>query len=139
VLLLAGEGALREKYRKLAADSGLSDKVLFLGWRDDVPALVKMADVVVSSAKQEGLPVNLIEAMMTGKPVIATSCRGNRELAEQSGLVADTVSGFSAAMSRMFNDCTLRESWGESAYLASGQYGAQVVGEQTERIYKTML
>ena len=41
---------------------------------------MKISNLAVSAAKQEGLPVNLIEAMMSNLPIVATNCRGNRDL-----------------------------------------------------------
>jgi glycosyltransferase involved in cell wall biosynthesis len=67
--------ALREQVKNL----GLSDRVIFTGWRDDVPLLVSSADIYVHSALWEGLPLAVLEAMAAERPVIATDCAGRLE------------------------------------------------------------
>ena len=53
-----------------------------LGYRRDIRQLVGLSDVSVSSSRQEGLPINLVEAMALGNPVVATDVRGNRDLVQ---------------------------------------------------------
>ncbi len=79
-LLLAGEGPLKEGCRDLAARLGIADKVDFLGYRTDIDKLLPMCDIAVASSAREGLPVNIMEAMACGLPVIASDNRGHREL-----------------------------------------------------------
>jgi glycosyltransferase EpsD len=79
-LLLAGHGPLLGRCMKLAATLNVSDKVHFLGYRKDIIELLSISDVVVASSKREGLPVNILEAMASGLPVIATDVRGHRDL-----------------------------------------------------------
>ncbi len=86
-LLLPGKDSLNGKYQQLVKQYGLEDNIKFLGFRKDIPKLFKISDLAVSTSKQEGLPVNLIEAMMSGLPVIATDCRGNRDLTKTENLI----------------------------------------------------
>lgn len=79
-LLLAGEGILQEQCKELAENLGVAHMVDFLGYRNDIDKLVSMCDVAVASSLREGLPVNMMEAMACGLPVIATSNRGHNEL-----------------------------------------------------------
>ncbi|MBT2758421.1 glycosyltransferase family 4 protein [Mesobacillus foraminis] len=79
-LILAGEGKFLDDCRKLAKDVGVETMIDFLGYRGDIDNLLKLADVAVATSKREGLPVNILEAMATGLPVIATDNRGHREL-----------------------------------------------------------
>lgn len=83
-LLLPGKDSLNGKCQKLAIDLGLEGRVHFLGFRKDIPELLQISDIAVSSSKQEGLPVNLIEAAMLGLPIVATDCRGNRDVCEKT-------------------------------------------------------
>ncbi|MBO1512351.1 glycosyltransferase family 4 protein [Metabacillus bambusae] len=79
-LLLAGEGALQDSCRKLASELGVDSMVDFLGYRKDIVNLLPMCDVAVASSLREGLPVNIMEAMACGLPVVATENRGHNEL-----------------------------------------------------------
>ncbi len=82
-LLLAGKDSLNGMYQNMAKELKIEEQVNFLGFRKDIPQLMTVSDLVISTSKQEGLPVNLIEAMMNGKPIIATNCRGNRDVANE--------------------------------------------------------
>lgn len=66
VLLLAGDGPLRSKIEKEAEELGISRKVLFLGVREDIPALMNCMDVMIFPSVFEGLPVTLVEAQCSG-------------------------------------------------------------------------
>lgn len=79
-LLLVGDGELLETYKKMAANFKLDNQVEFLGYRKDIDKLLAMSDIAVSTSRQEGLPVNIMEAMATGLPIVVTNCRGNRDL-----------------------------------------------------------
>ena len=62
----------------LLRDAGLGDRLRLLGYRDDVAALLAAADIFVLPSHFEGLPMSVIEAMLTGLPVVATDVRGPR-------------------------------------------------------------
>lgn len=79
-LVLAGEGPLLNDCKELAEDLGIRESVDFLGYRTDLQKLVPLCDIAVASSLREGLPVNIMEAMACGLPVIAIDNRGHREL-----------------------------------------------------------
>lgn len=79
-LLLVGKGSKEDEYRELISELNLKHQIQMLGYRTDVDELMNLSDVVVSSSRQEGLPVNIMEAMGTGLPIVASDCRGNRDL-----------------------------------------------------------
>jgi glycosyltransferase involved in cell wall biosynthesis len=81
-LLLAGDGPLLETVRAQALRRGIVRRVHFLGFRRDVPALVRAAAAVVLVSEQEGLPRSVLEALCLERPVIGTDIRGTRELLE---------------------------------------------------------
>ena len=79
-LLLAGEGSYRRRVESLIRENALSDRVLMLGERSDVPALLKAADLFLFCSRTEGLPNALLEAMAAGLPIVATDVPGCRDL-----------------------------------------------------------
>ncbi|SFL16135.1 Glycosyltransferase involved in cell wall bisynthesis [Paenibacillus sp. 1_12] len=83
-LLLAGVGVLEESCRELADRLEISSRVFFLGYRDDIDQILPMCDIAVASSLREGLPVNIMEAMACGLPVVASSNRGHSELVQES-------------------------------------------------------
>lgn len=87
-LLLPGKDSLNGECQKLVKSLGLENQIHFLGYRKDIPKLLKISDISVSAANQEGLPVNIMEAMYVGLPIVATDCRGNRDL------VHDHINGY---------------------------------------------
>ncbi len=81
-LVLAGTGECENQYKELANKLGIGEKVKFIGYRNDIANLMLTADIAVSSSRQEGLPVNVMEAMASGLPIVVTDCRGNRDLVQ---------------------------------------------------------
>ncbi|MGD6815511.1 glycosyltransferase family 4 protein [Metabacillus sp. 113a] len=79
-LLLAGEGKLLESCRMLAKELEADHLIQFLGFRTDIADLLPLCDAAAGSSYREGLPVNIMEAMACGLPVLATENRGHREL-----------------------------------------------------------
>ena len=77
VLVLVGPDHADGYYRRLARQMGVTDAVVFTGWRSDVGACLRAADVYVASSLREGLALNIVEAMYCGLPVVATDNRGH--------------------------------------------------------------
>jgi glycosyltransferase involved in cell wall biosynthesis len=89
-LILVGDGESREALEKHCRELSLTPHVLFLGSRSDVAALLAISDVfVLPSLSDEGTSLALLEAMASGRPVVATSIPGNAAVIENgvSGLL----------------------------------------------------
>lgn len=82
--IFAGSGPLENDIKKQIKEYGLEDRITLLGWRDDVKELINSCDMVGLFSKREGLGKCLLEAMICGKPVVATNTRGPRELIEEN-------------------------------------------------------
>lgn len=94
-LLLPGIDSYNGKYQKIAEKYGLENNIKFLGYRTDIPKLLRISNMAVASSKREGLPVNLIEASICGLPIIATNCRGNRDVAGiENSIKINDIIGF---------------------------------------------
>jgi glycosyltransferase involved in cell wall biosynthesis len=97
-------------------DPVLKQRVRFLGYRGDVPALMRAADIFTLPSHREGMPRSVIEAMMTGLPVVGTNIRGTREEivdGETGALVPVNDSrALGAALARLAADPALRAAWG---------------------------
>jgi glycosyltransferase involved in cell wall biosynthesis len=102
-LVLVGDGPLRAALEQVATGAGLSDRVLFLGERDDVVDLLSAADALVLSSAWEGMPNVVMEALAAGVPVVATAVGGLPELVAsgESGWLVPPgdVGALAAAMS----------------------------------------
>jgi glycosyltransferase involved in cell wall biosynthesis len=83
VLHIAGDGEQRAELEQLAQTLGIADQVRFLGFKNDVPAVMASADLFVLSSDYEGLPAVVVEALACNTPVISTDCFANaRDLLE---------------------------------------------------------
>lgn len=78
--LIVGDGPLRGRLEEMARGLHLGGVVQFLGHRDDVPSLMSACDAVVLPSHYEGLPNVVLEAMLAGKPVVATDAPGTTEV-----------------------------------------------------------
>ncbi|WP_406796677.1 MULTISPECIES: glycosyltransferase [Brevibacillus] len=86
-LLLVGDGVLLEEMKQLADDLNIKHRVHFLGRRNNVPELIKLADVYVQPSIWEGFGIASLEAMAGGTPVIASKVSGLQELVENAGIL----------------------------------------------------
>lgn len=109
-------GSVAAALQAAAADPVLRARVKPLGYRGDVPDLMRAADIFTLPSHREGMPRSVIEAMMTGLPVIGTDIRGTREevVAGETGAlvpVADAAA-LGSALQRLAADPDLRRRWG---------------------------
>ena len=79
-LVLVGDGPERDALGRQIEERGLSDRVLLLGGRNDVPALLALSDIFVLPTFTEGLPISVVEAMAAAAPVVVTAIPGNLEV-----------------------------------------------------------
>lgn len=106
-LAIAGDGPLREGLERLVRETGVGDRVRFLGLRRDARALMGAADVVVMPSHWEGLPLAALEALASGTPLVATDVRGLRELLtndENALLVPEDSHALAAALRRVLDE-----------------------------------
>jgi glycosyltransferase involved in cell wall biosynthesis len=88
--LLAGDGPLRPRLEKQVKRLKIEQYVDFLGFRSDVADLLNAADIYVLPSLSEGMPMGLLEAMVLGCPVVASSVDGVPEII-QDGITGQLV------------------------------------------------
>lgn len=112
-LVIAGDGPLRSEMIQYAERCGLSDKVIFLGYRRDVPELMSLYEIFLLSSLWEGHPLCLLEALAVGTPIVATDVGGCAEVVEDSvnGYIVPTKkpSIFAEKILAILGDASLRE------------------------------
>jgi glycosyltransferase involved in cell wall biosynthesis len=84
-LALAGDGLLLRQMQLLAKELGIEHRVHFLGYRQDIPALIKAATATILVSEQEGLPRSIMESLAMGTPVIGSDIRGVKDLLKDGG------------------------------------------------------
>jgi glycosyltransferase involved in cell wall biosynthesis len=82
LFLIAGDGPDREDFTSMADTLGLRQSVRFLGYRQDIPTLLKAADLFVLPSLSEGLPLSVLEAMAAKRAIVATRVGGIPDLVE---------------------------------------------------------
>lgn len=143
-LLLAGEGVLFDECRSLAKKIGVEKNVHFLGFRKDIQPLLSITDVAVASSLREGLPVNIMEAMATGIPIVASDNRGHRELVlnNENGWVIDRddKDGFARKVILLAHNKDLRIKLGANGRkMMERKYGTNQILLEKSRIYTTYM
>ncbi|PGL70320.1 glycosyltransferase family 4 protein [Bacillus sp. AFS055030] len=140
-LLLAGEGVLLNECKQLAKKLEISHMVNFLGFRKDIKEIVPMCDVAVGSSLREGLPVNIMEAMACGLPIIAVDNRGHRELVmdDNNGWLvkSDGETDFAKKLKHLVKSEGLKERLGiNSRKIILSKYSIDKVIEKKSKVYK---
>jgi glycosyltransferase involved in cell wall biosynthesis len=79
-LVLAGDGPQRDALLRQAVQLGVANRVHFLGWRADVPQLLKRADLLLLPSRYEGMPNVVLEALAAGIPVVGARAQGTEEI-----------------------------------------------------------
>ncbi|MGO4543333.1 glycosyltransferase family 4 protein [Paenibacillus sp. 2TAB23] len=142
-LLLAGKGTLLEESKQLAEQLGVGMMVHFLGYRTDIDRLLPMCDVAVASSLREGLPVNIMEAMACGLPIVATTNRGHSELVtegENGYLVKENqMKVFANKLVELSRSKSLREELGEKSGVMVKKYSLAQVALELNDIYKSLM
>lgn len=81
VLFFAGDGRLLSHCKRIAESSKAADRIVFLGYRQDIPSLLFAADALISFSRCEGLPFAVMEALGCGLPAALSDIKGHRDLA----------------------------------------------------------
>ena len=143
-LLIVGKGPLERKLRDRILQKSFAEKIHFTGWRDDVPCLLKTADLFVLASHWEGMPNVVLEAMAAGIPVVSTDVEGIGQLVEDgvSGLVVPSRNpkAFSDAMVVLASDPARCARLSNAAYQRVAQYfsvGSMV--DHYESLYERLL
>lgn len=107
-LLIAGNGPELEQLKNLVSDLDLEDVVEFLGYTTEINKYLNIADCVAACSYREGLPLNVMEAMLCGKAVVASNNRGHRELVKngKTGYIVDAndIDAYADRITAVFQD-----------------------------------
>ncbi|MCM8791931.1 MAG: glycosyltransferase family 4 protein [Candidatus Omnitrophica bacterium] len=86
--VLVGDGALKPKIERFIQRLNLEDKIILLGWRRDIAEILSIIDIFLLTSRWEGMPISVLEAKASKKPVIVTDTGGVSEI------MRDSVDGF---------------------------------------------
>lgn len=142
--LVVGDGPLRGELEALARSLGLEERAHFLGFRSDVPALMKLLDVLVVSSHSDGAPLVVLEAMEAEVPVVASAVGGlpDQIRHEEEGLLVppgDPVA-LGDALRRLLRDPAFARRLGEAGHRrAASEFGYEAMVRKVETVYRVAL
>ena len=138
-VLLIGKETLSD-VREFVERERLGDTVQFLGYRHDVDLLTMTSDIAFSASLREGLPVNIIEAMACGIPVVCSDNRGHRSLVrdKETGFIFSPKSEkeMTDAIVLLYKNPALREEMGRRNVSEARKYSVSIAVERMAGIYK---
>jgi glycosyltransferase involved in cell wall biosynthesis len=118
-LIIAGGGSVEAALKRKTEELGLSSTVHFLGFRHDIPQLLRSIDLYVVSSTLEGLSLSVLQAMAAGLPIVATRTGGNPEvvLDGQTGFIVECgrPAEMAGAMKRLLLDRDAARAFGRLA------------------------
>ncbi|MFV1998982.1 MAG: glycosyltransferase, partial [Acidimicrobiia bacterium] len=133
-----------QRLKEAAAERGISDRIVFLGRREDAMRFIAAADVYVNPADVEGLPVTILEALALERPVVATSVGGVPSIIEDNvtGLLVPPADpdALAAGLLRMLDHPDMASALGQRGRnLVESDYGLEAMVRSTESEYSDVL
>lgn len=118
ILDLAGDGPLEPALRRQVSESGIEDRVRFLGFRQNSVELLRSAQIFALTSRSEAFPYSILEAMRAALPVVATGVGGVPEAVAdgQTGLLAPLgdAPALERHLARLIGDPALRRQLGQN-------------------------
>ncbi len=139
LLVMAGNGPREAFLKDFIRKEGLENNVQMIGYVTNLQDYQHVVDVQVCCSKREGLPLNVVESMLSGNPVIASLNRGHRELIEsgKTGYIVpvDDSDGMAKKVLLMLKDVKMREYIENNALEFAQKFTFISVKKELERIY----
>ena len=139
--ILIGDGELKEEIIKEINDCRMNSQILLLGFRDDVPGILKMMDIYLSSSRGESMSLTLLEAMSTGLPIVATDIPGNRDLVKNGLLVrSEDPIDIASKINMLINNPELKNKLSKNGKVdVKESYTLEKMIRNTENLYNELL
>jgi glycosyltransferase involved in cell wall biosynthesis len=142
--VLVGEGPEHASLEAQCRELGLEQRVMFAGFRQDIPAWLGHCNLFVLPSLYEGMPLSLLEAMAAGKPVIASAIQGNNEAvthAETGWLVPPgDVDSLAKAIRLLLADHALAQRLALAGQArARKEFSSEAMVRQVEQVYIGLL
>ncbi|MCM3711642.1 glycosyltransferase family 4 protein [Sporosarcina luteola] len=110
-----GDGPEKGKVEQFAIENGITHKVFFEGWLQNVDGILAKADIFILLSEYEGLPLSILEAMRAGLPIIATDVGGVKEaVTAENGILVrvDDSSALTEVLERLIENRELQKKMG---------------------------
>jgi glycosyltransferase involved in cell wall biosynthesis len=142
--VIVGDGELRDELAESADARALGDRLVWAGFRRDIPDVCFASDVVMLTSDNEGTPVSLIEAQAAAVPVVATDVGGVRSAVRdgETGRLAapDAPDQLAAAVTELIGDPSLRSRMGAAGRShATSLYALERLTADHAALYEELL
>ncbi|MFK7808327.1 MAG: glycosyltransferase family 4 protein, partial [Saprospiraceae bacterium] len=133
----------RTEIERFVAEQGLQSHITFTGFRKDITDVLGGVDVLLFTSRKEGLGTSLLDAQLSGVPIVATNVGGIPEIVTtgKTGLLANQ--GDDTALAKnvklLLNDATLRNQISENAKKSVIKFSKSNMAQQILKTYKTIL
>ena len=142
-LVFVGKGQLEQDLKNEALRMGISEKVKFLGWRDDIHEIIPIFDVFVLPSLNEGMGRVLVEAMASGRPVVASRTGGIPDLVihDQTGLLVSPADelGLADAIYNILKDPEKAKVMGQKGKARSKRFSVESMVAKLETLYTDLI
>lgn len=137
------DNSYKSKLEEMIRKFNLTDQVYLTGFREDIPAIIDILDILIIPSKQEAFGIVAIEAMAMKKVVLATRVGGLKEIIENGKtgfLLPLEVEGFSEKIKQLIEESSLRADIGEAGYQrVLNKYAIETMINKTEELYYDIL
>ena len=139
-LMVIGEGDYYDKLEQYVEMNNLQNQISFLGKRSDIPQLLLKNDIFISTSRVEGLPITLIEAIVTGLPMVVSDIPAHREIIGNNNLgllfKSDSVKDLVCKIKMMINNYELRCRFYQKCIENTQNYDIKICAERTRLVYE---
>jgi glycosyltransferase involved in cell wall biosynthesis len=144
IFVIAGDGPEKTALEVQADKLGIDDRVIFLGYRQDIPELLAGCDLFVLPSLYEGLPLSILEAMAAGKAVVATAVGGTPEavLDGETGLLvppSDPVALARAIREILSNPSLLRKMGATGRERVVREFSSATMVHRISHLYEELM
>ncbi len=141
--VLVGDGELRGAVEGLIKETGIGESVTLLGWRRDIPDLLRGFDILLHTSRWEGLPRVFPEAMATGLPVVATRVDGAPEAIEEgvTGLLSEPgeIEAMARSVAALIRDPERRRAMGRAGRARVAEWDIDAMVRSQEALYERLM
>ncbi len=138
-VIMPGRGVQLKEMKILAVNLEVDDIIWFPGYRKDINLLCALSDLYVTTSRQEGLPISVIEAMASGLPIVASNIRGQTDavVPRRNGELyqLDNNADFVKKILELYKDPELRTEMRKDNIEDSAKYSVDIAVQKMAEIY----